>query len=449
MNPTRRQFIQQSGVMLGAAGIAALQPRLLYGQEVLPADGAALAAKPTLVVVYLRGGADPVNALVPYSDPMYYRVRPTIGVPFESSDPENPAVLRIANDKRFGFHPAMKELANLYDAGLLAPIIATGSRHPTRSHFDAQDFMERAAPGIKTITEGWLNRYLTATAGGEERDLRSVSLQPVLPRSLRGQYPVLAVPTYGAEDVMRMFETLYGCDSEKEAISQLTQAYDAEPTDSSSEASKPSAEQHTRQRIVESGSEGIRKLRHLNAIMSRPGGEGYPNHHFGSQMRDIAKIIHADEGLEITAVDYGGWDHHAYQGGASGTMAKMLGVLSQSIGAFVDDLGPRMDRTMILVMTEFGRTVRENGTNGSDHGHGGFMLAVGGPVKGGRVYGRWTGLDRSRLYEGRDLPIYTDFRDVFAETLLGLYGFDADANRFFPGYDANERALGFMRGVRA
>lgn len=435
--------------MLGAAGIVALRPGLVYGQPVEAARLASTAsgAKPTLVVIYLRGGADPISTLVPYSDPMYYRVRPTIGVPYESRDPETPAVLHIANDKRFGFHPSMKELANLYDAGLLAPIVSTGSRHPTRSHFDAQDFMERAAPGIKSITEGWLNRYLSATSGGEERDLRSISLQPVLPRSLRGQYPVLAVPTYGAEDVMRMFETLYGCDSEKDAIAQLTKSDDAQRAGPS--PAPVSAEQQTRKRIVESGSEGIRRLRHLNNIMARPGGEGYPNHHLGSQLRDIAKVIHADEGLEIAAVDYGGWDHHAYQGGASGTMADMLTALSQSIGAFVDDLGPRMNRTMVLVMTEFGRTVRENGTNGSDHGHGGFMLAVGGPVKGGKVYGKWTGLDRSRLYEGRDLPIYTDFRDVFAETLLGLYGFDADAHRFFPGYDANERALGFMRSVQA
>ncbi len=437
---TRREFLKTSGLVIGGAGAGLVDLRTLYGQT---AEADQL--PPTLVVLYLRGGADVLNAIIPATESLYYTYRPTIAIPREQ-------VLPVTN--RFGFHPAMRELHELYQAGRLAAIINAGSTHPTRSHFDAQDFMERAAPGIKTVTEGWLNRYLTATRTDEDRDLRSVSLQPTLPRSLRGDYPVLAVPDGGAEQAMSVFETLYGCNGEKEAIAELRGGdHAAERIKATLEARgehELSPAEAARQQIVDAGAASIAKLRKLNALLhneDHPVLGDYPSTHLGRQFRSIARLIKSNEGLEIAALDYGGWDHHAYQGGAQGVMTNMLMNLSKSMRAFHDDLGPRMNRTVVLVMSEFGRTARENGNNGTDHGRGGFMLALGGPVVGGKVYGKWRGLSRKALYEGRDMPVHTDFRDVFAETLSAMYGFRSDRNGFFPEYRANDRALGMMNPI--
>ncbi|MEO1235148.1 MAG: DUF1501 domain-containing protein [Planctomycetota bacterium] len=422
---TRREFLQRSGLLLGAAGTAGLLPKLSFGQPRL--DGK---QPPTLVAVYLRGGADPINTVVPFGDPQYAKIRPGIAV-------ERPRPL----NRYFGFHPALGDLADLYDRGLMCPILNVGSTHPTRSHFDAQDFMERAAPGVKSVTEGWLNRYLYATKSDLDGDLRAVSLQATLPRSLRGQYSALAVPGYGANHVMDTFEGVYDCDSNKEARAKNAKP----PDDPNSGGELP--EDRMRQRIAEAGDDGIRKLRELNELVDdrnrRP--SGYPNTRLGRQFADIAQLIKADRGLEVAAVDYNGWDHHAFQGGDRGVMADMLGNLSRSIGAFVRDLGPKLDQTLVLTMSEFGRTVRENGNAGTDHGRAGFMFAVGGMVNGGKIYGKWTGLDRRQLVDGRDLRVHTDFRRVFAETLASLYGFEADKENFFPDYRSREKPVGFLR----
>jgi len=440
---TRRQFIQRYGAgLVGVAGLGAIDVRRLSAAAVPAAEG-----PPTLVVLYLRGGADPINSIVPYADPLYAQVRPTMAIPAPGSDPD-PARCAIRLNDYFGFHPAMKPLAELWDAGMMVPILSCGSTHPTRSHFDAQDFMERAAPGIKSITEGWLNRYLEDTRTADDRDLRAVSLQPTLPRSLRGGYAVLAVPEYGADEAMNAFEALYACDSNAEAKRMNG---DTPAPEGEAPANLPTAEQLNRQRILEAGSDGIAKLRHLNSVIR--GGDAnaaYPNSHLGRQFRDLAKVIKAGEGLEVAAIDYNGWDHHAFQGGVDGTHANMLGNVSATLKAFTDDLGPvRMQKTLVLCMSEFGRTVKENGNNGTDHGRGGYMLAVGGMVNGGKFYGGWKGLDRASLIDGRDLPIVkdADFRLIFAEALAGLFGFDADEHDFFPAFETRDRTLGFLKPI--
>lgn len=411
---------------------------------------------PTLVTIYLRGGADPLNAIVPAGDPDYYKVRPTIAIPARSDNPDNPAVIPMTN--LFGLHPSMQPLQKLYEDNRMAAIMNTGSTHPTRSHFDAQDFMERAAPGVKSVTEGWLNRYLTATQSSADRTLRAISLQPTLPRSLRGQYPVLAVPTGGADNAMNAFERMYSCDGDAEArkMNGLADATGSEtavdpdvPRVSGGAAVAPveKAEDDLNQIIAEAGEDSIEKLRHLKGIV-RGGKNGkYPNSRLARQLADIAKVIKAGEGLEVAAIDYGGWDHHAYQGGSQGTMANMLSTLSEAIRAFHDDLGSHMDKTLVLVMSEFGRTVYENGNNGTDHGRGGFMMAVGGMVKGGNVYGKWTGLEKKNLIAGRDLPVHVDFRVVFAEALYSLFGFHADKEDFFPKYKAADRPVGYLTPI--
>lgn len=444
MSPTRRD-VMKAGLSLGAAGLAGVSPRLTYGQPNV--DGS---SPPTLVVVYLRGGCDPLNAIVPYGDQRYRNARPTIAIP--GGGEGNGGVIPISS--YFGFHPALAELADLYKRGLMCPILNTGSTHPTRSHFDAQDFMERAAPGIKSVTEGWLNRYLYATKASEESGIRAVSLQSTLPRSMRGQYAALAVPGYGADAVMDTFADLYDCDSNKEAKQKNTApAPGKSGSDSGSEGAAAAddallPEEQMRQRIAEAGGNGIAKLRELNQLVENQNQlRGYPNTRLGRQFRDIAKLIKANQGLEVAAVDYGGWDHHAFQGGSSGTMANMLGNLSKSIGRFIDDLGTHADRTLVLTMSEFGRTVRENGNAGTDHGRASCMFAAGGMVNGGKVYGKWTGLESRSLVDGRDLKVHTDFRRVFAETLASLYGFEADDHDFFPEYKSREKPVGFLRRV--
>lgn len=432
MATTRRQFIKQTGSLaLGAAALGAI-PRTVFG---VPGTGSP--AKPTLVVLYLRGGSDTLSTLIPYGDRTYYNLRPTIAIP----KPGDEGVTRntvIPLSDYFGFHPSMVGLARLYKKGLMAPIINAGSTHPTRSHFDAQDFMERAAPGVKSVTEGWLSRYLYMTKSGDDSDLRAVSFQPVLPRSLRGQYPALAVPDAEAQKAADVFAGLYGCDDAKQTAHAQSGPAEA-PTQAPADAGG---------RIVEAGAQGIARLSRLNEVLKAQTGSTnakYPQTNLGNQFRDIAKLIKADAGLEVAAIDYNGWDHHAMQGASYGVFGQMMGNVSDTIEVFVEDLGPAIDRTVVLAMSEFGRTARENGNSGSDHGHGGYMLAVGGPVNGGKVYGKWTGLSSRSLYEGRDLPVYTDFRDVFAEVLAGLYGFRADDHQFFPEYDANDKPMGLIK----
>lgn len=443
MPTTRRRFLQTSGSALVGAS-AMMSPEHSLGAGDANKDGP---NKPTLVVIYLRGGADPLHAIVPYGDPRYYRDRPTIALPLESKGDQK-GLIRI--DDTFGFNPVLEPIAKLFQQKQAAAIINVGSTHPTRSHFDAQDFMERAAPGIKTISEGWLNRYLYATRTGSDSYLRGVALQSLLPKSLRGQYPVLAVPEAGSDKAMDTFESLYGGDprfnapGRKELVEQGL-ARDPLPMREMKENDKGATADDRRKEIESTGVATIRQLRELRTIIDNPAGQGYARGPVHRQLRDIAKVIKANAGLEVAAVDFNGWDHHSYQGGPDGQMSNMLGEVATAIGAFVEDLGPQlMQRVCVLTMTEFGRNVKENGNNGTDHGHGGFMLAVGGPVRGGQIYGQWTGLEPRTLDRGRDLPVHTDFRLVFAEVLQSLFAFDVNKAGLFPEYSPTQKALGFM-----
>lgn len=420
---TRRQMLKQTGsAILGASAISSLSSDLLAAavkpQTVQP---------PTLVAIYLRGGADALNVIVPYGDKHYRTHRPTVFVP----SPEDSGDLHaLPLDGMFGFNPAMTGLHQLYLKGKVAPIVAVGSPHSTRSHFDAQDFMERGAPGLKYVTTGWLNRYLHETRSSTDSRLRAFALQPLLPRSMRGQYPVLARPEQKAEEAMNAFSKIY--------------------TDSGSNMNRrPSTMpgMDAKQTIEDYGVKTIAQLRELTETIEQapaPAAE-YPDSTFGRQMRDIAKIIKSNKGLEVTALDYGGWDHHFDEAPISGQLFKKLGDLSDGIAAFSQDLGARMDRTLVLVMSEFGRTVRENGTEGTDHGHGGMMIAVGGPVAEKKVIGKWLELDPKNLYENRDIPITTDFRVVFAETLQRVFNFDPVKSKLFPEYTPDLKNMDFLR----
>lgn len=445
---SRREFLKQSGsVIVGASALGAIAPQMIFADDVTDGEGP---DRPTLVVVYLRGGADPLNTIVPFGDPDYYNIRPTIAIPQVDRDGEKGA---LHLDKYFGLHPALAPLLPLWNDGHLAPIVNVGSPHDTRSHFDAQDFMERACPGVKTINEGWLNRYLEMTKTGKDNELRALSFQPLLPRSLRGQYPVLAVPDNESAYLLDSFEKMYSCDENKKMVEEVAAKETAAKTTAQSAKNrkiperKPIKEAEAREHIVTVGANEIRRLRELRKITHRSMSGRYPTSRFGNQLRDIASVIKANRGLEVAAVDYEGWDHHAYQGGSEGTMANMLGDVAKCMRAFHDDLGKdRMKKTLVVLMSEFGRTARENGSHGSDHGHGGFMLAMGGMIKQKGVWGQWMGMAPENLYQKRDMPVTTDFRIVFSEMLFNLFNYDPTATNFFPGFRPN-KPLGFMNKV--
>jgi len=402
---TRREFLRTAGV---AAGLA-MSPSA-FAKSLTPTPGAS--GKGTLVCIYLRGGADFLNMIVPYRDDDYHQARPTLSLHKEDG--------LVELDSKFGLHPGLSAFAPLWKAKKIAAIVATGSPHPTRSHFDAQDFMEFAAPGNRTVRNGWLNRYLAATQKKGASEFRAMAIQELLPRSLRGNYPVLAVPSSmekrKGEKTLSRFEEFYGAGTK------------------GAEKMKGEMMERPDEKIVESGRITIKTLRRYRELLAK--GKStvrYGNDRIGKRLQSIAKVLKAGAGLEIAGVDVGGWDDHANQGSVEGNHHTRLANLSGGIASFCEDLGEQLDKTTIVIMTEFGRTVRENGNNGTDHGHGGGMFVIGGGVRGGRIFGDWKGLGPGSLYNDRDLPVTTDFRDVMAEILHGTFGFKAPRG-FFPDY---------------
>ncbi len=415
---TRRGFIGGVGAGAVAIGLKGLSP------VVYAASGRPNQVK-TLVVIYLRGGQDALNTIIPYTDPLYAQVRPGINIPAADTE-EMKGVIKL--DEQFGLHPAAASLKPLYDKKMFAPVVCMGSPHPTRSHFSAQDFMEYAAPGNSTIKDGWLNRYLANSKPlGENEGLRGLAMQKLLPRSLRGKYPVLAVPTRNRREVegaLDMFDELYKPTPAMEGAEGMGKR---EEVDGS----------------VQVGRDTIETLRRLYVIMDGTDDSSRVNYGtggLGRGLRNIARIIKSGSGLEVACVDLGGWDTHANQGASDGGFAGRLKGVSDALAGFATDLGKQMEHVTCLVMTEFGRTVRENGNGGTDHGHGSCLFAVGGQVNGGKVYGEWPGLDDTMLYQGRDLQATTDFRVIMDEALKNCMGFTPPKN-FFPEYEAPRRSL--------
>ncbi|MHC5019819.1 MAG: DUF1501 domain-containing protein [Planctomycetota bacterium] len=410
----RRDFLKIAGASAAALGLSGLAPA--FGQEPAPGTTAARPAegtKPTLVALYLRGGMDAIGALVPYQDSTYYAIRPTIAIPAES-------VIKL--DDTFGLHPSLAPLQKWWDAKRLAPIINVGSHHNTRSHFSAQDYMEYAAPGMPGVTQGWLNRYLNLTrpADVKQATMRALAMQGLLPRALRGEYPVLAVPKKRTIDDrnLRLFREIYGEKTKKSGGMEMGGRREDD-------------------QVVNAGRETLGALDQYKKIIGKPAGDAprYPASKLGGKLHDVARVIHAGVGLEVAALDAGGWDDHANEGGAEGNFANRLGDLARSLDAFATDLGPKLDHTCIVVMTEFGRVAKENGNAGTDHGHGGLWFVLGGATNGGKIHGEWCGLEPKALNQKRDLAVTTDFRDVFHTVLQSHLRFDVPKD-FFPSYAA-------------
>ena len=426
----RRIFVKEGALALMALGLPPdflLQP-LLAGTQ-------GLDRKKTLICIFQRGAVDGLSMVVPFGERGYYDSRRTIAIQAPGSGDGSALDL----DGFFGLHPALTPLEELYRRSEMAIVHAVGSPHPTRSHFDAQDFMETGTPGVKSTREGWLNRVLQDTecaecegrtpqnaaahaadhAAGQVSmatvpSLRGVSMTSALPRVMQGNHPALAIPNLSE----------FGVHRDDEVGSAFRRLYRTERGDAVSAA-------------AEEAFEAVRALEAIDPGSYEPtGGAQYPNGDFGRSLREIAQLVKADVGVEIAFADLGGWDTHVRQGGAQGQLAGRLGQLGEGIRALYDDLGDRMEDVVILTMSEFGRTVAENGSGGTDHGHANCMLALGGSVKGGRILGDWPGLERELLYQGRDLAVTTDFRDVFSEVVSGHLG-AAHLDRIFPGYDGD------------
>jgi len=421
MNTTRRDFLR----LAATAGILSQVDPFTSRMFAAPQSPTGSA----LVVIFLRGAADGMNMIVPMGDPGYEALRPTIATTIAEGV--------VPLDKTFGLHPAMKALKPVFDAGKFAPIVCAGSPHRTRSHFDAQDWMEFAAPGDRSMRNGWINRYLEVTKPKKDNvsEFRALGMQELLPRSLRGSYPVLAVPTSlgrrKTSKTLDRFERFYGDSGDMMEGGE----------------SMSGQREEDRAGVVQSGRITIETLRRFGEIIALAekkkkknirnnqtvSGSSYPKSKFANRLKQIALVLRANEGLEVAGIDYGGWDDHTQEGGVEGRMADRMTDFSRSLAAFCQDLGPQLDTTSILVMSEFGRTCRENGNSGTDHGHGSNMLLFGGGVKGGKVHGDWRGLGETDLYQGRDLAVTTDFRDVMNEVLENTLGFDVP-KEFFPQY---------------
>lgn len=370
-----------------------------------------------LVAVFQRGAMDGLSAVIPFGEAAYYAARPSIAI-------GKPGRADSALDLNgfFGLHPRLAPLHAWFTRGQLAFVHACGSPDATRSHFDAQDYMESGTPGVKSTTDGWLNRYLHAKEHQDASPFRAVALSPQLPRMLQGGAPALAM-----SDITR-----FGI------VGSGRSTPPAQAAATSFETQYAEAADIVMNRTGREAFDAIRRLREADPTHYAPErGVVYPRSPFGDALRQIAQLIKADVGLEIAFAESGNWDHHVNQGGATGQLATRLDDLARTLSAFATDLGERLADVLVLTMSEFGRSVRENGNRGTDHGHGNVMMALGGAVDGGRVCGRWPGLGDGQRFEGRDLAVTTDFRDVFAEVAVRHLGL-LNPGELFPGHAVNQ-----------
>ena len=420
---SRRYFLKTTGLSLfGASFVPSFLRRTAFAAQ-------QPGSKKILVAIFQRGAADGLNIVVPYGEKDYHAMRPTIAIPAPSGRSESgPTAIDL--DGFFGLHPSLSSLKPLFDDRQLAIIHAAGSPDSTRSHFDAQDYMESATPGVKATPDGWLNRFLQSAPHADATPFRAVAFSASTPRTMMGAAPCLCTqdlqafhlagnanhPTRGVQLVADAFEEMYASTSDPLLSSTAHETFEA-----------------------------ISTLRRIQIGTYQPeNGVEYPRGPLGRSLQQIAQLIKSDAGLEVAFAEVGGWDNHVNEGGVTGQLANRLKDFGDSLAAFHKDMGERMAEVTVLTMSEFGRTARENGNRGTDHGHANAMFAFGGSVKGGKVYGQWPGLSEHQLYEGRDLALTTDFRDVFAEVAVQHLGV-TNPNRIFPGYAVSpEKFRGFL-----
>ncbi len=409
MSINRRFFLKSGGIALAGLGAMTASPSFLTRTVAGTRENRRI-----LIAIFQRGAMDGLNAVVPFGDQEYYRLRPSIAVPRAGDG----SVIDL--DGYFGLHPALASFKPLYDERQLAIIHAVGSPDNTRSHFDAQDYMESGTPGVKSTPDGWLNRYLRAMPDSKASPFRAVAMGANMPRAMQGRASAIAMNNINdftiragrgpaAQQVAGGFEAMY-----EQAANDALRGTGRETFDA------------------------VKMLKSVNPAQYQPEpGVQYPRGQFGNRLRQIAQLVKSDIGLEIAFTDIGGWDTHANQGSFQGQLALRLAEFSQGIAALYADLRKQAGEVVILTMTEFGRTARENGNRGTDHGHASVMFVVGGSVNGGKIHGDWPGIATEQLYERRDLAVTTDFRDVFGEVAKAHLG-APDLKNIFPGYAVDQ-----------
>jgi len=400
---TRRFFVKGSALVMAGAGAV---PSWL-GR----AAAATQEKKKTLVAIFQRGAADGLSIVAPFGDKRYDELRPVIGVSAPGNPQRQPNGIDL--DGFFALHPQLDALKPLWDKQQLAIVEATGSPDPSRSHFDAQDFMESGTPGAKG--NGWMNRALGPPTA-ETSPLRAVAMGAQLPRTLWGDRSAIAVSD------MQQYKM------SAETASIVERMY-------SNSSDKP---------LECAGKDAFAAMKMIQSLTSgnyNPDNRAqYGGSELGRSLQQVARLIKADAGVEAAFAEIGGWDHHQNE---QQQMPNLLRQFGQALSGFAQDMGDRMEDVVLVTMSEFGRTAQENGDNGTDHGHGSLMMVLGGPVQGGKVYGRWPGLEKEQLYEGRDLDVTTDFRAVLGELVSGHLG-QKDVAQVFPGFKPGEQ-LGLLR----
>jgi uncharacterized protein (DUF1501 family) len=421
MNVNRRVFLKQGAAAFVCLGAGPFWGPNFLRQAAFAADLGSSTSNKILVCIFQRGAVDGLSMVVPYGDAHYYENRKEIAIAAPSQVAGATGALDL--NGYFGLHPALSSLLPLYQQGHLAAIPACGSPNSSRSHFDSQDLMESGVDEDKSVSDGWLNRLISACPedSAKASAFRAVSMTSVIPRSLQGEQDSLAirdldtfglagdisVPLAGPSGTANGFESMYG-----EAVDTVLHGTAQESFDA------------------------IAMLKNANATGLQPAnGAVYPAAAFGRNLKQIAQMIKANVGLQIAFAEIDGWDTHANQGGAQGQLATRLKTFGDSLAAFHQDLGDRMSDVVVVTMSEFGRAVHQNGNRGTDHGHGTCFFALGGPVKGGKVYGDWPTLAPDKLFQDRDVAVTTDFRDVFGEITTRHFGVGMQAMpQLFPHY---------------
>jgi uncharacterized protein (DUF1501 family) len=410
----RRFFLKSGSIALASVGMSLSAPGFLQRAILAQTRNAVTGGRrKTLIAIFQRGAVDGLNVVVPFGESSYYDVRPSIAIPKPAAGNAEAA---INLDGFFGLHPSLNSLKPLWDAKQLAIVHASGSPDNTRSHFDAQDYMESGTPGVKSTEDGWLNRAIAGVKEPDASPFRAVAMGGALPRTLAGSVPAVAMADIrgfavggrgpGGNIASNTFEAMY-----EKSVDTVLHGTGNETF------------------------EAVKMLKSADPEKYAPAaGADYPRGRFGDSLRQVAQLVKANLGVEVAFADIGGWDHHVNEGSVQGQIANLTREFSQSIAAFWTDLGDLAENTVIVTMSEFGRTARENGNRGTDHGHANVMFVLGGPVKGGRMYGRWPGLETEHLYEGRDLAVTTDFRQVLSEAVANHLG-NKDLTRVFPGFD--------------
>jgi uncharacterized protein (DUF1501 family) len=412
LNFSRRYFLKQGGIaMVGFSAMPAFLQRAIAATP-------ATTGKKQFVVLFQRGAADGLNIVVPFGEPNYYRLRPTIAIPQPRRGGTDAAV---DLDGFFGLHPSLAPLEPLFRQNQLAIVHAAGSPDPTRSHFDAQDFMESGTPGVKATEDGWLNRAIEVAPEENASPFRAVAMGANLPRMLHGSASAIALPD------LKQFKVMPQTAGMGAAVEGGFEAMYAQTVD------------HALHGTGTETFEAIDMLRKVDPSKYAPeNGAQYPTSRLGQNLQQIGQLLKANIGVEVLFVDCGGWDNHVNEGGVQGQLSNLLKDLGQGLAAFHQDMGDRMQDVVVVTMSEFGRTAKENGNRGTDHGHANCMFVMGGDVKGGRVYGNWPGLADHQLNEARDLALTTDFRSVLSEVLAKHVGV-TDLKGVFPGFDTSAR----------